>query len=33
MGTLDSDSHDILNMEIGNIPPKTEFIITISMLQ
>lgn len=33
LGTLDSDSKDILNLEIGNIPPKTEFTVSISLLQ
>lgn len=33
IGTLDEDSRDILNLEIGNIPPATEFTITISLLQ
>lgn len=33
IGTIDPDSKDILNLEIGNIPPQTEFTVTISMLQ
>lgn len=33
IGTIDPDSKDILNLEIGNIPPKTEFTVTISLLQ
>ena len=33
IGTIDPDSKDILNLEIGNIPPQTEFTITISLLQ
>lgn len=33
MGTINSLSKDILNLEIGNIPPQTEFTITIFMLQ
>ncbi len=33
IGTIDPDSKDILNMEIGNIPPLTEFTVTISLLQ
>ena len=33
IGTIDPDSKDILNFEIGNIPPNTEFTITISFLQ
>lgn len=33
IGTIDPDSKDILNIEIGNIPPKTDFVVTISLLQ
>ena len=33
MGSLDENSKDIMNLEIGNIPPKTEFVVTISFLQ
>lgn len=33
LGTIDEDSRDILNLEIGNIPPETEFTVTISLLQ
>ena len=33
MGSLDSDSKDIMKLEIGNIPPKTEFVVTVSFLQ
>lgn len=31
--TVDADSKDILNMSIGNIPPKTEFKVTIAFLR
>jgi hypothetical protein len=33
LGTIDPNSKDILNLEIGNIPPKSEFTVTISFLQ
>ena len=33
IGTFDSHSKDIINFEIGNIPPKTEFQVKVSMLQ
>ena len=33
IGTVDPDSKDILNFEIGNIPPQSDFTVTISMLQ
>lgn len=33
MGSIDEDSKDIMNLEIGNIPPKTEFVVTVSFLQ
>ena len=33
IGTIDPDSKDIFNIEIGNIPPKTKFVVTISLLQ
>lgn len=31
--TVDADSKDILNMSIGNIPPKTQFKVTIAFLR
>ena len=33
LAELDSESADIMNLEIGNVPPKSKFIITISFLQ
>ena len=33
LGTIDPQSKDILNLEIGNIPPNTEFTVTISFMQ
>ncbi len=33
IGSIDPDSKDILNLEIGNIPPKTDFTVRISFLQ
>lgn len=33
LGTLDVNSKDIMNLEIGNIPPRTKVSITISLVQ
>jgi Ca-activated chloride channel family protein len=33
LGTIDPNSKDILNFQIGNIPPRTELTVTVSMLQ
>ena len=33
MGTIDPLSKDIMNLEIGNIPPKSEFTVCISFMQ
>jgi hypothetical protein len=33
LGNIDPNSRDILNFQIGNIPPRTELTVTVSMLQ
>jgi Ca-activated chloride channel family protein len=33
LGNLDVNSKDILNLEIGNIPPRTKVTVTISFVQ
>ena len=33
LGTIDPLSKDIMNLEIGNIPPKSEFTVSISFMQ
>lgn len=33
IGTIDPRSKDIMTLEIGNIPPETEFTVFISFIQ
>ena len=33
VGTIDSSTKDVMNLEIGNIPSHTEFTVFVSFMQ